>query len=136
MQALIQHAIRLHAALPFTILVTLVIAGALLLVSERLGRASGQESSIKAGDRAGLWICELLIAAECLLGALLWASGTRPARPEVHAIYGFVALLALPALWLYTRSGGASRRKLALGIGCLFTCAIVLRALATARPPG
>ena len=37
----------------------------------------------------------LLLAVEGLLGAALWFSGGRPAE-DVHIIYGFGALLALP----------------------------------------
>ena len=41
------------------------------------------------------YVIVLLLAVEGLLGAALWFSGGRPAE-DVHIIYGFGALLALP----------------------------------------
>jgi hypothetical protein len=123
----VERIAELHAALLFTILLVL---GALALWSglfALLGRPAGSLLL------SGLAIGELLLVAEALLGVVLYASGLRPARSELHLIYGLVAVALLPAAMGYAHDRPARQRHLTYALACLFVCALALRALETGR---
>jgi hypothetical protein len=123
----IERATRLHSGLLFTIL--LICAALLIWALAGLRRREPLAQRLLAG----LWIAELLVLAECAVGALLWIAGLRPARPEPHLMYGLVAALTIPvALGMAAgRTPRASRSLVA--VACLFLAAIALRALLTGR---
>jgi hypothetical protein len=119
----------LHAALPFTLLLTL---GALAVWG--LGAAAFRHEPGRL-YRSGLLIGQLLLLAEALLGVLLLASGLRPAQPELHVVYALVALAVLPAAHRYGRELTPRQQGLMYALACLFLCAVVLRGLETGRSP-
>jgi hypothetical protein len=65
---------------------------------------------------------------------LLWLQGLRPARPEVHLIYGGVAIATIPLALHWVRTFDRRGAGMTLAIVGLFLCAILLRGIATGRP--
>lgn len=116
----------LHSRLQLTItglLVALVVWG---LVCAWRGRVGG-------GFTAGLWVAQLLIVAQGLLGLALLAATGFPGELALHVIYGAVAAGCLPAALRYN-SGRSSRwEALVLVAVCGFLLAIMGRAFETAR---
>lgn len=113
----------LHGRLQLTL--TLLLAALLLwslfcAARGRLGR----------GLLAGLWVAELLLAAQALLGALLLAGGAAVAG--LHLVYGVVALLALPLAISYVGGRTGRWEALTLALACLFLLGVLLRATVTA----
>jgi hypothetical protein len=119
--------LRLHTSLVFTIVALLSALALWAIVAALRGAELGQQ------QRAGLWVAELLLLAECLVGGVLWARGMRPAQPEVHLLYGVVAAATIPALLWWPSEGGARAAQARIAIGCVFLSAIALRALQTGR---
>jgi hypothetical protein len=76
---------------------------------------------------------QLLLIAEFLIGVLLWMQGQRPARSEAHIMYGLVAITTAPLALGWVRSRTSRQAQFIMGVVCVFLCAIVLRALQTAR---
>ena len=125
----VERIARLHASLVFTTLALALLMAAVLLYAG--WRSRGQPERLGNMARSGLWIVQLLVVAECVLGGLLWYAGARPARNEIHLIYGVVACATLPGVMLYSRN--SQQRRFVQAAGCLFLCAILLRALSTGR---
>jgi hypothetical protein len=120
----------LHARLLFTIL---LFFGALSIwgfVSYLRGQG------VSGSYRGALAIGELLMLAEFLLGVILFVGGGRPFRPEIHILYGIVAIITLPAAFFYTRGRDGRAEHLIYTLACLFLCGIALRGLETGRLPG
>jgi hypothetical protein len=118
---------RLHSIMLFTLLLVLaILAMWALLTAWRNHHMSDQL-------RAGLWIAELLLLAEFGIGVILWWQGVRPARPETHVIYGIAAVAMLPLTLAWMRGREPRQVCITIGLMCIFVCAIVLRALQTAR---
>jgi hypothetical protein len=118
---------RMHSALLFTILIALAVLALWALL------IAWQDAQLGPRLRAGVWICELLLASEVAIGLLLWMQGLRPVRPEVHVMYGLVALALLPGALAWGRGRSGRAASSALGIVAVLVCAIVLRALQTGR---
>lgn len=127
----VERIARLHASLVFTTLALALLMAAVLMYAG--WRSHGEPERLGNAARSGLWIVQLLVVAECVLGGLLWYAGVRPARSEVHLIYAVVACLTLPGVMLYSRN--SPHRRFVQAAGCLFLCAILLRALSTGRGP-
>jgi len=114
----------LHSRLPLTItalLVALLLWGLVCAARGRVGR----------GYVAGLWVAQLLITAQGLLGGLLFAGGA-PAGLALHSIYGVVAALCLPAAMAYNRGRAGRWEALIFAATCLFLLGVMIRAVATA----
>jgi len=75
---------------------------------------------------------ELLFLAQGIFGALVYASGLRAIRTEVHALYGIVLVITLPGAYALTRSRDSRREALIYGILGLFLAGVTLRAMFTA----
>lgn len=118
---------RLHSAMLFTILLVLVISAIWALL------AAWRNQGLSAQLRASIWIAELLLIAEFVIGMIIWFGGLRPARPETHVIYGVAAIVILPLTMGWIRGHAPRQAAMTLGLMCIFVCAIVLRALQTAR---
>ena len=74
---------------------------------------------------------ELLMLSQAGLGLIMFLSGLYPAR-TIHFLYGSLAILALPALWVYTRGATDRRASLVWALAGLFMFGLVLRAIGTA----
>ncbi len=76
-------------------------------------------------------IGELLLLAQFGVGWLLWFEGLSVAlpRPWIHILYGVVAVITLPAGYLYfSKVQEPKVQTLAMAMICLFLWGIVLRA--------
>ena len=81
---------------------------------------------------AALVIAEGLYLVQGALGAILFFSGIgHLAGPFMHILYGVVAVLVVPALFMYTRGDETRRVMLVYGVGFLFMVGILLRSMAT-----
>lgn len=121
--------LRMHANLLFTIVFFFLIIGGWGVINHirRRDTTSGYHSALAIG--------ELLLVAEFIIGVLLFATGLRAYRMEIHIIYGVVAVVAIPAVYLYLRGRGGRWDQLIYAMTCLFLSAIALRALETGRAP-
>lgn len=78
-----------------------------------------------------LAIGELLILVQGALGAYLWVIGERPGRGAFHILYGAVAALLIPAIYVYTKGDDKFRVGLIYGAALLFGVGLILRAIST-----
>ncbi len=76
-------------------------------------------------------IAEVLILIQGALGVFMRINGTIPARGWVHMLYGIVAAIALPAVYMYTRGRDERRDTLIYASVFLFLIGISLRAMVT-----
>lgn len=88
---------------------------------------------ITGSYRGTLIIGELLMVAQFVIGVLMLLGGLQPARPAIHILYGFVAILALPGTAVFARGRDPRWINLIYALMCLFLCGIALRALETGR---
>lgn len=79
-----------------------------------------------------LAIAEVLLALQFLLGGYLWIIGLRPAR-SVHLLYGIVALLAIPGMYMYTKGRTDRPEMLMYAVVALITVGLILRATFTGQ---
>ncbi|MGI8824789.1 MAG: hypothetical protein ACR2JC_03935 [Chloroflexota bacterium] len=77
-----------------------------------------------------LVIAEGVVIVQGLLGIVLLIQGHRPAD-KLHYLYGLVALLALPAGYLYTKNGTVKGASLILGLASIFLVGVAVRAITT-----
>jgi hypothetical protein len=81
---------------------------------------------------AALVIAEIIYLVQGALGAFLFFSGTgHLSGPFMHILYGVVAALTVPALFMFTRGDETRRVMLVYGVGFLFLIGILLRSMAT-----
>lgn len=118
--------IQIHAGLANTAIYYTVIMAVWGLW--RFYRRQGVDSSYWAA----LVIAEVLYLAQGVLGAFLFFSGIGDLGGQyMHILYGVVAALVVPALFMYTRGDETRRVMLVYGVGFLFNFLILLRSLAT-----
>ncbi len=90
----------------------------------------------KEGVNPSYWgalaIAEVLIVLQFLLGVVLWFNGFRPAR-TVHLLYGIVALLAIPGMYMYTKGRTDRPEMLMYAVVALVTVGLILRATFTGQ---
>ncbi len=80
-----------------------------------------------------LVIAEILYVAQAALGAYLYFSGLgNLAGRGIHILYGVVAILVIPMMFVFTRGDETRRAVLVYGAGFLFLIGILIRAMATA----
>ena len=123
-----EHILRLHANLLFTILLVFGILAFWALMLGLLRRPVGQ------GLLSGMAIGMLLVLAECILGAMMIVQGLRPIRVEMHILYGIIALLTVPIAHSSARNREPRSQGLIYAFACMFVCVIVLRAVEMVRP--
>ncbi len=122
-----EHIAQLHMRLQVTILlVMLVLTGWGLLNYLR-------KLPVTSNYQAGLIIGQLLLLSEALLGLILLFRGAFPARFSLHLIYGAVAVLCLPAAFLYTRGRDGRFTGLIYAGTCLFLAGVAIRAFETGQ---
>lgn len=115
---------QIHASLANTLLfyfIALAIWG-----TWRFLRRQGVDSSYWGG----LAIAEILVGLQFLVGGYLWITGLRPAR-SVHLLYGLVALLAIPGMYMYTKGRTDRPEMLMYAVVSLITVGLILRAVFT-----
>ena len=120
-----ERLLLLHDRLPFTIIALLIL---LLL----WGLVDLVRARVSQGLLALLWIGQLLICAQALLGFILLLANLRHPHLALHLIYGLLSLLLLPATRYYIR-GRSGRGEVATLLACGFVLLIIiLRASTTA----
>lgn len=115
----------LHSRLQFTIsavLAALLIWGLVAALRGRVGQ----------GYTAALWVAQLLIIAQSLLGLVLLFGDVALGPLALHIVYGLVAVSCLPAAFLYNRGRASRWEALVFAAVCLFLLGIVIRAFETA----
>jgi hypothetical protein len=113
----------LHSRLQLT--VGLLLAALLLWGLFCLLRAQ-----VSRGFLAGLWVAQLLLLAQALLGGLLLVAGAR--APALHLVYGAVILAVIPGARSYVGARAGRREALILSGVCLFLLALLIRTGLTA----
>ena len=79
-----------------------------------------------------LAIAEILFVIQGLLGAYIYISGIgHLSRAFMHILYGVITVLAIPAIFAYTRGESSRRVQLIYGIALLFQVGILFRSMAT-----
>jgi hypothetical protein len=116
---------EIHARLGNTALYYLLIMG--LWALWRYFRKQGMDSNYWGA----LVIGEVLILLQSGIGAYMWLVGLRPGR-GIHILYGIVALLIIPGLYLYTKGDDKRPVMLIYGIALLIGVGVLLRAIMTA----
>ena len=90
----------------------------------------------KQGIDSAYWgmlvIAELLILAECFLGAYLWLDGYRPMR-SIHVLYGLILPLMIPAAYFYTKGRSSRSEILIYSTATIITVGLIVRAIYTAQ---
>jgi hypothetical protein len=117
--------IFLHGRIANTAWLYMAILGIWSLINYIRGR--GVDGSVMGA----LVIGELLMLTQASLGLILLVSGLYPTR-TIHFLYGSLAVLALPALWVYTRGATDRRASLIWALAGLFMLGLALRAIGTA----
>lgn len=115
----------LHSRLQLTIsglLVVLVCWGLISILRGRFGN----------GYTAGLWIAQLLLIAQSILGLLSLLRVPNPIYFALHSIYGLFIVVVLPATLHYTQQRTGKREAILLTGICLMMLVMVLRAFETA----
>lgn len=112
---------QLHSRLLITI--SIVLAALVLW-----GLGSFARGGVGRSYSAGLAIAQLLILAECGLGLILLAAGAAPVGLALHIVYGAVAALILPAIYLANRGRNSRWDALIYAVACLFLLGIAARA--------
>ncbi len=118
---------QLHSRLQLTLTALMAVLVIWALVCALRGRVG--QSYI-----GSLWVAQLLIVAQCALGALLLARNLALAGPlALHIIYGAVAVLLLPGVIAYNRGRTGRGEALMFATICLLVLVVVARAYETAR---
>jgi hypothetical protein len=74
----------------------------------------------------------LLYVAQAIVGFVLLAGGLRPARTDVHILYGIILVLVIPGIYAATRGRDGRRELIMYALIGLFLAGVSLRAMATA----
>jgi len=89
----------------------------------------------KQGMDSSYWgavvIAEVLILIQGAVGVFMRISGILPARGWFHILYGIVAAISLPAVYMFTKGRDERRDMLIYAAIFLFLTGIALRAMAT-----
>jgi hypothetical protein len=96
----------------------------------RYVRGQGIDANFWGALAAG----ELLYIGQVVVGLVVLATGLRPARLDVHLLYGAVLALVLPAAYVGTRAADTRREALLYAAIGLFLAGIALRAMTTGMP--
>ena len=79
-----------------------------------------------------LWLAGALPIVQALLGMALLLQGYQPGNVLHVLLYGALAPLVLPVVYLYTQRRGQEHPALAFGLACIFQVAFLWRAISTA----
>lgn len=89
-----------------------------------------RRSGPSGGYLGALILAEGIAALQGIIGLVLVVQGHRPADP-LHYLYGVVAVLTLPAAYLFSSGGTDRRDSLVFGLAALFLVGIAIRGIAT-----
>lgn len=105
------------------------------LMALKKRRAESLTAPIQGVISSSYWgaliIAQVLTVVQGLLGVYLWIIGARPERGWFHILYGIVAFLCIPAVYLYTKGQDTDKEMLVYGAVLLFAFGIALRAITT-----
>ena len=118
--------VELHARFSNTALFYFIILSA--WAYWRFFRKQGMDSNYWGA----LIIAEGLLLLQVLIGVYMMIIGLRPARVEVHIMYGVVSLMALPAVYMFTKGRQERPEMLMYGTTALITVGLIMRAMFTA----
>lgn len=118
------HLILLHARLQVTI--SLVLAALIVW-----GLFCALRRTVSRSYTAVLWMTELLVITEALIGTVMLFSAIQPSRLAMHIVYGVVAITLLPGTILSTQGRSGRREALIYAAVCLFMLGIVGRSYQT-----
>jgi len=90
----------------------------------------------KEGLDSSYWgalaIGAILPVVQGLIGAYQWITfGIPPARGWFHVLYGFVAIISIPAIYTYTKGQETRRELIVYAPAMIFAAFIAIRAIAT-----
>ncbi|MGQ9550141.1 MAG: hypothetical protein ACUVWS_16095, partial [Roseiflexus sp.] len=125
---IMEHILRLHANLLFTILLVFSVLALWALILGLLQRPAG------AWLHSGMAIGVLLVLSECILGIIMLVRGLLPFRPEMHILYGMLTLLTIPIAHSSARNREPRSQGLMYAFACMVVCILALRAVEMARP--
>ncbi|NOK62588.1 MAG: hypothetical protein GFH27_549333n76 [Chloroflexi bacterium AL-W] len=126
---MLEYLIRMHSRLLVTILLVFIILTLWGLVNH-LRRTPPSRTYMSV-----LIIGELLMVTQFIIGVLLLFNGRQAYLLGLHILYGFVAVFAIPAVYLYVRDRSRDWDHLIYAITSAFICGIAIRALETGRIP-
>jgi hypothetical protein len=89
-----------------------------------------RSSNPPGGYLGALIILEGLAILQGVVGALLFSQGHRP-HDGLHYLYGFVAVLTLPAAYFMSAGGTERKDSLIFGAATIFLVGIAIRGIAT-----
>jgi hypothetical protein len=92
-----------------------------------------RKQKVDSNYSGALAIAEFIILAQAVLGLVIALTGgyARLERPPMHLLYGAVSLLAIPALFLYTRANDRYQVMLVYGVTLVFLAFIIWRLMVT-----
>ncbi|MBC8504840.1 MAG: hypothetical protein ISR58_09315 [Anaerolineales bacterium] len=115
----------LHSRLANTVVMYMILMS--LWGFWRFFRKQGMDSSYWGA----VVIAEVLILIQGAIGVFMRINGILPARGWFHILYGIVAAIALPGVYLYTKGSEERRDMLFYAAIFLFLIGISLRAMST-----
>lgn len=117
---------QLHQTVAFALGMLMLLLGLWGLFMAMINRPVG-------GSFRSTYVLSIgVFGVQAVVGALLWLSGARP-KDTLHILYGIVPFLALGYAFSYAGKAKPRREALTLGIVCLFTFGLVIRAYTTGR---
>lgn len=81
--------------------------------------------------RGAFLISEILVLAQAGLGWVLWLGHLRPAGGSMHVLYGIIAALGLPAIYVYTKDRPSRYQMLVYAVAYFLLAAILVRSRMT-----
>ena len=91
-----------------------------------------RRQGVDGNYRGALLVAEILLLVQGGLGAFLFIGGGELERGYIHILYGVVSVLAIPAIFLYTREDENRVSVLVYVAVLLFLVGILFRSMATA----
>ena len=116
----------LHQRIGNAIPLYMFILGVLSFINYARGRG------VDGGIIGAVIIGELLIIAQATLGITMLTILGGLEQRAIHILYGCLAVIFLPGLWVYTRGEMDRRASLIWGVAGIFMMGLTLRAITTA----
>lgn len=86
---------------------------------------------VDGGVIGAIIIGELLVLAQATLGIILFIAFNKIDSLGIHFLYGSLAVIFLPGLWIYTRGETDRRSSLIWGVAGIFMMGLAFRAIGT-----
>lgn len=126
---MLEYLLRMHSRLLITLMLVFITLTVWGLINH-LRRAPPSRTYMSV-----LVIGELLLVAQFVIGFLLIFNGRQAYSLGLHIVYGVVAILTIPAVYLYIRDRARNWDNLIYAITSAFICGVAIRALETGRIP-